>query len=140
MLPRRGVGAEELLEVDREGIGLLAAGAAGAPDCQGLVLLMPLGQFRQNAALQEGEMLFFPHKIGIVGGQLVDHQLQIRRVPLGHEPLQKFREVMKALDLERVGEAADDELTFFAQVDAVVLLDKLDHPIEILIGNGDVLK
>ena len=63
-VPRRGVGAEELLEVDREGIGLLAAGAAGAPDCQGLVLLMPLGQFRQNAALQEGEMLFFPHKIG----------------------------------------------------------------------------
>lgn len=119
-----GLRTKIVLEAHGEGIGLFTAGTARAPDGQDLVLLMALFQLRQNGLLEEREVILLPEKVGIVGGELVENQLQILRVLGGEQMLQKRLEIVISPALERLGEPAGNQLALFAQVNAVVLLNK----------------
>lgn len=85
---------------------------------------MALFQLRQNGLLEEREVILLPEKVGIVGGELVENQLQILRVLGGEQMLQKRLEIVISPALERLGEPAGNQLALFAQVNAVVLLNK----------------
>ena len=42
--------------------------------------------------------------------------------------------------LQGVGQAAGDQLPLFAQVNTVLPLDEFHHPLEVGIGDGDIVK
>ncbi len=69
-------------------------------------------------------MILFPEKIGVIGGQLVEHQLQVLRGPGGRTDAPERTEIRIAPLPQRMGETAGDQLALFAQVDAVILLNE----------------
>ena len=76
-VPLGCLGPKKLFQVDGERIGLLTTGAARAPDGENPVFLMAAGELRQYHIAEKGKMVGFPHKKGIIRGQLIEYQLQI---------------------------------------------------------------
>ena len=76
-------------------------------------------------------MVGFPHKKGIICGQLIEYQLQISGVLLLEQMVQKSREVRIPALPEGVGKTAGDQLLFFTQIDPVVILNKTHHTLKI---------
>ena len=114
-----------------EACRLFSAGAASAPDGEHLVPLMLCGELGEDLILKIGEVILFTEKKRVIGSELVQHQLQVRRITGGKQMLQKGAEVLIAQLPQRMGETTADQLALFAQVDAVILLDELDQSVEV---------
>ena len=134
-VPLAGLSPQKFLDVDGDVVGLLAAGAPRAPDGQHLVLLVALDKVRQDDVLKEVEVLLLPHEEGVVGGQPVQHQLQVRRVLLAQQLGDEGTEVRVPLLGEQGGQTAGDQLPLLAQVDAVLGVDEFDKLVKIFVAN-----
>ena len=132
-VPILGLGAEKLLDIDGDIVRLLSAGAAGAPNGQYLVALVPADQVGQDGLLEELEVVGFPHEERVVGGQLVQHQLHILGVPVLEQLIHEGAEIRIAAGLHGGGQAAGDQLLLLGQVDPIVALNELIKPLEIFI-------
>ena len=76
-------------------------------------------------------MVGFPHKKGIIRGQLIEYQLQISGVLLFEQVVQKGREVRIPALPKGMGKTAGNQLLFFTQVNPVVILNKAHHALKI---------
>ena len=130
-VPLGCLGPKKLFQVDGERIGLLTTGAARAPDGENPVFLMAAGELRQYHIAEKGKMVGFPHKKGIIRGQLIEYQLQISGVLLFEQVVQKGREVRIPALPKGMGKTAGNQLLFFTQVNPVVILNKAHHALKI---------
>ena len=85
-------------------------------------------------------MLFFPEEIGVIGGQLIEHQLQILGVLLGKEVLQKGLEIRIAPGFQGLGQTAGDQLALVAQINAVMLLNKFHQTPEVGVSDAQTVE
>ena len=76
-------------------------------------------------------MLFFPHEIGVVGGQLVLDQSQFIWVPGLQQMIDEFGKAVVPPLLDGGGKAAGNELALFAQIDAKGSVHELGQPLKI---------
>lgn len=79
-IPLGGPGAKKFLKTDGKRVGLFSAGAASAPDGEHLVPLMLCGELGEDLILKIGEVILFTEKKRVIGSELVQHQLQVRRI------------------------------------------------------------
>ena len=100
---------------------------------------MLCGELGEDLILKIGEVILFTEKKRVIGSELVQHQLQVRRITGGKQMLQKGAEILIAQLPQRMGETAADQLALFAQVDAVILLDELDQSVEVGVRYGKVM-
>ena len=70
-IPASGKGRKIFFQIHRNVIRFFTGGAAGTPDRNRTVPGMLVCKLRKNMLLEKVKMFFFPHKIGIVGSQLV---------------------------------------------------------------------
>ena len=73
--------------------------------------------------LEKIKMLLFPHKVGIIGSQLVQHNRNHLRIFAGDDLIYVFCKTMESFLLQHISKTAGDQLFFVAQVDTIALLD-----------------
>ena len=56
---------------------------------------MLCGELGEDLILKIGEVILFTEKKRVIGGELVQHQLQVRRITGGKQMLQKGAETLK---------------------------------------------
>ena len=96
---------------------------------------MAANQFRNDVLIEVVQMLLLPHEKGVVGGQLVDDQRDLRLVPLFQQMVDEFGKALVAQLAHGGRKPPGDELLFLRQVDAVGGFDEIHHPAEIRVGD-----
>src|SRR5207244_356613 len=92
---------------DTDGVRLLSAGAARAPDSQtpAIAPQRPLADLREEIFTQEIEVVALAKKIGLVGGDAVDHLEPLRAVGIGaHQVVVIFAEARETEVAQPPGE------------------------------------
>ena len=135
VLPRLGLGQGLLRDVSGQNpgvpLGCLGPKKLFQVDGENPVFLMAAGELRQYHIAEKGKMVGFPHKKGIIRGQLIEYQLQISGVLLFEQVVQKGREVRIPALPKGMGKTAGNQLPFFTQVNPVVILNKAHHALKI---------
>ena len=86
-------------------------------------------------AIKEIKRAHFPHEIGIIRGQLGEQVVDILAVPLGEHIIHVIFELREPLAADGVAQAADNQLFFLPQVDAVLALHKVDEAVKVSIAD-----
>src|SRR6266540_1961205 len=134
--------AERVQDRERDAVGLLAAGAAGAPDPEPPRRAGPRGRRRQDRGAQDAELALVPEELGLVGRDGVDHAdplvpvriavqemlvvLAERGVPVPSKPLPQPR--------------ADELPLVVSKGDAGFPVDERAQTAELLVGDPEVTK
>ena len=132
-VPLAGLGPQKFLDIDGEVVGLLPAGAAGAPDGHDLVPLVAAHQLRQDGLDEEVEVLRLPHEEGVVGGQAVEYRLHVGGVAVLQQGGDKGGVAGVSLLADEGGETAGHQLPLLCQGDAVFLVDELCQTLKIVV-------
>ena len=135
-VPLAGLGTQKILYVHRQVIGLLPAGAAGAPDGQHLFVLIFTHQFGQNHLGKKLKVLSLPHEKRVVGGQTVEDLLDFLRISFPQQLADELGKVRMALLRQQGGQPAGDQLALLLQRDTIFTFDKIGQFAEIFIRDG----
>ena len=133
-IPLGGLSPEKLLQIHGDRVGLLAGGAACAPDGQALIPGVLFLQIRQDHIPEILKMGFLTEEVGVVGGQLVQHGGDHLFITAGKDLIHIGGKIPVALGGQRIGKAADDQLLFLAQVDPVIFFDIGIKTVKVLIS------
>ena len=92
---------------------------------------MLLGQHGKDSILEKLKMLLLTEKISIIGGQLVQHGCDHVLIITGDDSIHILGKAAITIGLQRVGEAADDQLFLLAEVDSIMCLNMGRQPFKI---------
>ncbi len=125
--------AELVQEHDGDRVGLLARGAAGAPDTDGIAFQLAVQQPGDDLGPQRVPGLLVAEELGDVDEQRVEQPAVLLRVRL--QELQVFLVGLELVLVEPLVDAADDAGPFVVpEVVATLLEDLLQERVQVAIG------
>ena len=90
-------------------------------------------QLRQDSILKPFKVIRFPVKIGIIGGEMIDHLSRHFTAPILMHHIQISGKGIQTVTLQNLGHTAFDQHLFFLQIDTVFVTHILHNIGEFLI-------